>query len=226
MKLCAITCICNCFHWAAAIWLHLYLTSPDTYTDCGGMGKQLHLQFCAHQTGTNAEAQPKTNVFAHQNKRAAVPLPNCAGNFPCAPRAGNPSHSCFPSWLTRSSKATDVSLQESINTRAEGWTGLKRKLKAKAFSEYFCKCHCSALPFLPRLPATFRRGSTPVSSSRYTLNTRYFRLALQPLIQHHYIKTKKCNSLEERGGEAFKTLTWRPTETMQRIIAVLATPQN
>lgn len=141
--------------------------------------------FCTHNIETNIDAQLKIKTPTCQNKQAAVPLPNCTGNFPCTSQVGIPSHSCFQSWQGKQSrKGNDVSLQDGISTRAKGWMWLNRKLKAKVFSEHFCKCHRSAFPFYQGCQTCSKVTRSPmVLSSHYMLSTtRYIRLAL------HYIK--------------------------------------
>lgn len=113
-KLRATTCICNGFHGAAAtctLPLHIAVAWAHSCI----------YFFCAHNIETNIEAQLKIKTPTCQNKQAAVPLPNCAGNFPCTSQVGIPSHSCFQSWQGKQSrKGNDVSLQDSISTRAKG----------------------------------------------------------------------------------------------------------
>lgn len=174
----ATTCICNGFHGAAAtctLPLHIAVAWAHSCI----------YFFCAHNIETNIEAQLKIKTPTCQNKQAAVPLPNCAGNFPCTSQVGIPSHSCFQSWQGKQSrKGNDVSLQDSISTRAKGWMWLNRKLKAKVFSEHFCKCHHSAFPFYQGCQTCSKVTRSPmVLSSHYMLSTiRYIRLAL------YYIK--------------------------------------
>lgn len=142
--------ICNYLHlqWLPLSSINVTTSVPylSRHLHCLQWHKHLHLQFCTHNTGTSVETQVKSKVFTYQNKQAAVPLPNRVSNLPCVFQAGIPSHSCFQSCLTQSGKGIDASLQEGINTRAEGWMRLKRKLKAEVFSEHLCKCPRSALP--------------------------------------------------------------------------------
>lgn len=119
---------CNCFHWAAATWLHLHLVLPDNSTDCSGLGKHLHLQLVLTILEPTLKLNWKTR-FSHR-KIIRLQFHCLIASITCLSWADIPSHSCFQSWVKRGGKGTEVSLEEDIKTRAESWMGLKRKPKS------------------------------------------------------------------------------------------------